>query len=61
MELNVELISASRSTTGNITYTFVSCIARCDLRVLFHMEPSSVSIELSRKKIHFLQHYRYLC
>lgn len=27
----------------------VSCIARCDFHVLFHMEPSSVSIEPSRK------------
>lgn len=31
----------------------VSCIARCDLHVLFHMEPHSVSIKLSRKKSTF--------
>lgn len=45
VELNVELTSAPRSTTGNIAYMvqLAALHTRYDFQVLFHVEPSSIS------------------
>lgn len=53
VELNVELTSAPTSTTGNIAYMvqLVALHTRYDFHVLFHVEPSSVSVELIKNPL----------
>lgn len=49
--MDVELTSVPTSTTGNIAYMvqLAALHTRYDFHVLFHVEPSSISIELSDK------------
>lgn len=55
VELNVELTSAPRSTTGNIAYMvqLAALHTRYEFHVLFPVEPSSVFTELSDEKSTF--------
>ena len=53
--MDVELTSAPRSTTGNVAYMvqLAALHTRYDFHVLLHVEPNSISIELSDKKSTF--------